>query len=162
MIHSSSVIDKKAEITDKVNIGPFCYVGPNVKLKDGVELISNVHIEGNTEIGRGTKIFPFASIGTQPQDLKFKGEKNNLIIGENKPSYNESDHEKLKKIRNSFNFNEKAQEIVNNFFKSKKIPYSKILRIDFFLGFKESKIKPLDYVKFFNVRDNGQVLMLEN
>ena len=83
MIHSSSVIDKKAEITDKVNIGPFCYVGPNVKLKDGVELISNVHIEGNTEVGRGTKIFPFASIGTQPQDLKFKGEKNNLIIGEN-------------------------------------------------------------------------------
>ena len=83
MIHSSSVIDKKAEISDKVNIGPFCYVGPNVKLKDGVELISNVHIEGNTEIGRGTKIFPFASIGTQPQDLKFKGEKNNLIIGEN-------------------------------------------------------------------------------
>ena len=82
MIHSSSVIDKKAEISDKVNIGPFCYVGPNVKLKDGVELISNVHIEGNTEVGRGTKIFPFASIGTQPQDLKFKGEKNNLIIGE--------------------------------------------------------------------------------
>ncbi len=83
MIHSSSVIDKKAEISDKVNIGPFCYVGPNVKLKDSVELISNVHIEGNTEVGRGTKIFPFASIGTQPQDLKFKGEKNNLIIGEN-------------------------------------------------------------------------------
>tara|TARA_A100001015_G_scaffold164120_1_gene182484 strand:- start:1666 stop:2445 length:780 start_codon:yes stop_codon:yes gene_type:complete len=83
MIHSSSVIHKKAEISDKVNIGPFCYVGPNVKLKDGVELISNVHIEGNTEVGRGTKIFPFASIGTQPQDLKFKGEKNNLIIGEN-------------------------------------------------------------------------------
>ena len=83
MIHSSSVIDKKAEISDKVNIGPFCYVGPNVKLKEGVELISNVHIEGNTEVGRGTKIFPFASIGTQPQDLKFKGEENSLIIGEN-------------------------------------------------------------------------------
>ena len=83
MIHSSSVIDKKAEISDKVNIGPFCYVGPNVKLKDDVKLVSNVHIEGNTEVGRGTKIFPFASIGTQPQDLKFKGEENSLIIGEN-------------------------------------------------------------------------------
>ena len=83
MIHSSSIIDKKAEISDKVNIGPFCYVGPNVKLKEGVELISNVHIEGKTEVGRGTKIFPFASIGTQPQDLKFKGEENSLIIGEN-------------------------------------------------------------------------------
>ncbi len=83
MIHSSSVIDKKAEISNKVKIGPFCYVGPNVKLKDGVELVSHVHIEGNTEIGRGTKLFPFSSIGTQPQDLKFRGEKNSLIIGEN-------------------------------------------------------------------------------
>ena len=83
MIHSSSVIDKRAEISSKAKIGPFCYVGPNVKLKDDVELISNVHIEGNTEIGRGTKLFPFASIGTQPQDLKFRGEKNSLIIGEN-------------------------------------------------------------------------------
>ena len=83
MIHNSSVIDKKAEISSKAKIGPYCYVGPNVKLKDDVELISNVHIEGNTEIGRGTKLFPFASIGTQPQDLKFRGEKNSLIIGEN-------------------------------------------------------------------------------
>ena len=83
MIHNSSVIDKKAKISKKIKIGPFCYVGPNVELKDDVELISNVHIEGNTSIGKGTRIFPFASIGTQPQDLKFKGEKNNLLIGEN-------------------------------------------------------------------------------
>ena len=83
MIHNSSVIDKKAKISKKIKIGPFCYVGPNVELKDDVELISNVHIEGNTSIGKGTRIFPFASIGTQPQDLKFKGEKNNLVIGEN-------------------------------------------------------------------------------
>ena len=83
MIHNSSVIDKKAKISKKIKIGPFCYVGPNVELKDDVELISNVHIEGNTSIGKGTRIFPFASLGTQPQDLKFKGEKNNLVIGEN-------------------------------------------------------------------------------
>ena len=83
MIHSSSVIDKKANISQKAKIGPFCYVGPNVELGDNVELISNVHIEGNTSIGKGTKIFPFASVGTQPQDLKFKGEKNSLQIGEN-------------------------------------------------------------------------------
>ena len=83
MIHGSSVIDKKANISKKAKIGPFCYVGPNVKLGDNVELISNVHIEGNTTIGFGTKIFPFASIGTQPQDLKFKGEKTSLSIGEN-------------------------------------------------------------------------------
>ena len=83
MIHNSSVIDKKAKISDKVKIGPFCYVGPNVELAEEVELISNVHIEGHTKIGKGTRIFPFASIGTQPQDLKFKNEKNSLSIGEN-------------------------------------------------------------------------------
>ena len=83
MIHKSSIVDKNAKITKNVKIGPFCYVGPNVELSDNVELISNVHIEGNTTIGAGTKIFPFASIGTQPQDLKFKGEKNSLIIGHN-------------------------------------------------------------------------------
>tara|TARA_Y100000590_G_scaffold176550_1_gene201730 strand:- start:2379 stop:3161 length:783 start_codon:yes stop_codon:yes gene_type:complete len=83
MIHSSSVIDKKAKIGKEVKIGPFCYIGPEVEIYDAVELISNVHIEGNTKIGKGTKIFPFASIGTQPQDLKFKGESNSLQIGEN-------------------------------------------------------------------------------
>jgi len=83
MIHKSSEIDKKAKISKNVKIGPFCYVGPGVELSENVELISNVHIEGNTSIGRSTKIFPFASIGTQPQDLKFKGEKNSLIVGEN-------------------------------------------------------------------------------
>ena len=83
MINNSSVIDKKANISSKAKVGPFCYIGPNVKLADNVELISNVHIEGDTSIGEGTKIFPFASIGTQPQDLKFKGEKSSLIIGKN-------------------------------------------------------------------------------
>ena len=83
MIHSSSVIDKKAKISKNAIIGPFCNVGPNVVLEDNVNLISNVHIEGNTLVGKGTKIFPYASIGTQPQDLKFKGEKNSLLIGQN-------------------------------------------------------------------------------
>ena len=83
MIHNSSVIDKKAKIGNNVKIGPFCYIGPNVKIEDGAELISNIHIEGNTKIGKKTRIFPFASIGTQPQDLKFKGESNSLEIGEN-------------------------------------------------------------------------------
>ena len=83
MIHSSSLIDKKAKIGTGVKIGPFCNIGPNVELKPNVELISNVHIEGNTVIGKGTKIFPFASIGTMPQDLKYKGESNSVSIGEN-------------------------------------------------------------------------------
>ena len=82
MIHKSSVIDKNAKISSTVTIGPFCYIGPNVELSDGVELISNVHIEGFTKIGKNTKIYPFAAIGTQPQDLKFKNEKTSLQIGE--------------------------------------------------------------------------------
>ena len=83
MMHQSSIIDQKAKIGKNVKIGPFCFVGPQVQLNEGVELISNVHIEGNTKIGKGTKIFPFASIGTVPQDLKYKGEANSLEIGEN-------------------------------------------------------------------------------
>ena len=83
MIHKTSVIDKNAIIKENVKVGPFCYIGSQVTLEENVELISNVHIEGDTRVGKGTKIFPFASIGTQPQDLKFKNEKNSLVIGKN-------------------------------------------------------------------------------
>tara|TARA_B100001123_G_C15274907_1_gene1011775 strand:+ start:119 stop:901 length:783 start_codon:yes stop_codon:yes gene_type:complete len=83
MIHNSSIVDKKAKIGKNVKVGPFCYIGPMVDIADNVELISHVHVEGKTKIGKGTKIFPFASIGTTPQDLKYKGESNSLIIGEN-------------------------------------------------------------------------------
>ena len=83
MIHKSSIISPKAKISKQAKIGPFCFVGENVHIKENVELISNVHVEGNTIIGKGTKIFPFASIGTQPQDLKYNGEANSLEIGEN-------------------------------------------------------------------------------
>ena len=83
MIHKSSVISPKAKISKNVKIGPFCFIGENVEIKENVELISNVHVEGNTIVGKGTKIFPFASIGTQPQDLKYNGEANSLKIGEN-------------------------------------------------------------------------------
>jgi len=83
MIHNSSVIDKKAKIGKNVKIGPFCFVGPKVQINDNVELISNVHIEGKTIVGEGTKIYPFSSIGTPPQDKKYKGEDNSLEIGKN-------------------------------------------------------------------------------
>jgi UDP-N-acetylglucosamine acyltransferase len=83
MIHKTSVIDSKAKISKNVKIGPFCFIGPEVQLGENVELISNVHIEGNTKIGNGTKVFPFASIGTEPQDLKYNNEKNSTFIGEN-------------------------------------------------------------------------------
>ena len=81
MIHNSSVIDKKAKIGKNVKIGPFCFVGPKVQINDNVELISNVHIEGKTMVGEGTKIYPFSSVGTPPQDKKYKGEDNSLEIG---------------------------------------------------------------------------------
>jgi UDP-N-acetylglucosamine acyltransferase len=83
MIHQSSVVNTKAKLSKNVKIGPFCFIGPEVHLGENVELISNVHLEGNTKIGNGTKIFPFASIGTEPQDLKYNNEKNSIIIGEN-------------------------------------------------------------------------------
>jgi len=83
MIHKSSIIDKKAKISNNVKIGPYSVIGPNVVIGENVEIYSHVNITGNTQIGANTKIFPFASIGTAPQDLKFKGEKNSLIIGKN-------------------------------------------------------------------------------
>ena len=83
MIHKTSIIDKKAKISKTAKIGPYTVIGPNVEIEDNVEIHSHVNIVGNTKIGEKTKIFPFASIGTQPQDLKFKGELNNLIIGKN-------------------------------------------------------------------------------
>ena len=82
MIHNSSIISKKAKIGNNVKIGPYCNIGDFVQLDEDVELISNVHIEGNTTIGKGTKIFPFASVGTAPQDLKYSNEPNSLVIGE--------------------------------------------------------------------------------
>ena len=83
MIHNSSVIDKKAKIGKNVKIGPFCFIGPKVQINNNVELISNVHIEGKTIVGEGTKIYPFSSVGTPPQDKKYKGEDNSLEIGKN-------------------------------------------------------------------------------
>jgi len=83
MIHKTSIIDKNAKISLTAKIGPYTIIGSNVEISDEVEIHSHVNIAGNTKIGNGTKIFPFASIGTQPQDLKYKGEKNSLIIGKN-------------------------------------------------------------------------------
>jgi len=80
-IHPTAIVSESAEIGDKVHIGPYCMVGPEVKLATGVELISHVVVAGDTTIGDNTRIFPFASIGHQPQDLKYKGEPSRLTIG---------------------------------------------------------------------------------
>ena len=83
MIHKTSIIDKNAKISKTAKIGPYSIIGSNVEIGDEVEIHSHANIVGNTKIGSGTQIFPFASIGTQPQDLKYKGEKNSLVIGKN-------------------------------------------------------------------------------
>ena len=83
MIHSSAIIDSNAEISDKVDIGPYCVIGSGVKIEENTKIHSHVNIIGNTTIGKNNEIFPFVSIGTNPQDLKYKGESNSIIIGDN-------------------------------------------------------------------------------
>ena len=80
-ISKSSIISDEAKIASNVSIGDFCYIGPNVSINENCRIMSHVHISGDTTIGTGNIIYPFASIGTDPQDLKFKGEKNKLEIG---------------------------------------------------------------------------------
>ena len=71
MIHKTAIVDSKAKISDNVEIGAYSIIH------------SHVNIVGNTKIGENNQIYPFSSIGTPPQDLKYKGEKNSLIIGNN-------------------------------------------------------------------------------
>ena len=82
-IHVLAVVDPAAKLGVGVTVGPFCTIGPNVELGDHSELISHVALAGKTKIGAGARIFPFASIGHIPQDLKFKGEDSVLEIGSN-------------------------------------------------------------------------------
>ena len=80
-IHPSSVVDRKARLGEGVRIGPFCMIGPDAEIGDGVQCLSHVVIAGRTRIGARTRIFPFSSIGHEPQDLKFRGESSTLEIG---------------------------------------------------------------------------------
>jgi len=82
MIHKTAVIDSKAKISSTVEIGPYTVIGPNVEIDDHVVIQSHVNITGYTIIGKENKIYPFASIGNDPQDMKYKGEKTKLIIGD--------------------------------------------------------------------------------
>jgi len=82
-IHPTAIVERGAELGDGVTIGPYSIVGPEVRLGSGVTLLSHVVIAGRTQIGDGCRIFPFASIGQPPQDLKYAGEPSELIIGRN-------------------------------------------------------------------------------
>tara|TARA_X000000368_G_C22907598_1_gene657027 strand:- start:58 stop:840 length:783 start_codon:yes stop_codon:yes gene_type:complete len=83
MIHKTAIIDSKAIISENVKIGPYSVIGPNVEIGNGTIIQSHVNITGKTKIGLNNKIYPFASIGNDPQDLKFQGEETNLEIGDN-------------------------------------------------------------------------------
>ncbi|WP_199259700.1 acyl-ACP--UDP-N-acetylglucosamine O-acyltransferase [Paracoccus binzhouensis] len=80
-VHPSAVVDPAAVIGEGCEIGPFCVVGPEVVLGRGVVLKSHVVVAGETAIGDETVVFPFASLGEVPQDLKFRGERTRLEIG---------------------------------------------------------------------------------
>lgn len=82
-IHPTAVVDPAARLGEDVVIGPYCVVGAGVTLGDGVNLRSHVVVDGLTEIGASTRIFPFAAIGLPPQDLKYHGEESRLIVGVN-------------------------------------------------------------------------------
>ena len=80
-IHPSAVIEQGAQLADGVEIGPFCHVGSRVSLGANVKLRSHAVVDGRTTIGEGTEVFPFAAVGTPPQDLKFRGEESSIEIG---------------------------------------------------------------------------------
>ena len=80
-IHSTAIVAEGAKIAPSAVIGPYCIVGPHVALDEGVRLISHVVIDGITSIGSNSVVYPFASLGQRPQDLKYKGEPSRLEIG---------------------------------------------------------------------------------
>lgn len=82
-IHPTAVVDPHAELAGDVEIGPYVVIGANVKIAEGAKIQSHAVIDGFTTMGRGNVVFPFATVGTIPQDLKYRGEPSELIIGDN-------------------------------------------------------------------------------
>ncbi len=82
-IHPTAIVSNKAQIGSGAEIGPYCVIGDDVKIGEGTIVKSHAVIEGDTLIGKNNIIFPFVTIGVAPQDLKFRGEKSRVIIGDN-------------------------------------------------------------------------------
>ncbi|MCA8929283.1 MAG: acyl-ACP--UDP-N-acetylglucosamine O-acyltransferase [Alphaproteobacteria bacterium] len=82
-LHPTAVVDPQAVVAESAHIGPFCVVGPHVRLGENVTLHSHAVVDGRTEIGEGSELYPFSSIGHPPQDLKYSGEASRLVIGRN-------------------------------------------------------------------------------
>lgn len=81
-VHPTAIVDPCAEIDSEVEVGPYAVVGPGVRVGKGSKISTHAVVQGRTTIGQGNVIFPFASVGSVPQDLKFKGEPSELIIGD--------------------------------------------------------------------------------
>lgn len=81
-IHPTAVIDSSAEIDSSASVGPYAIIGPRVTVGPEVEIMSHAFVDKDTSVGRGSRIFPFASVGADPQDLKYQGERSRLVIGE--------------------------------------------------------------------------------
>lgn len=82
-IHPTAVVDPHAHLANDVEIGPYVIVGANVRIDAGTKIQSHAVVDGLTTLGRGNVVFPFATVGTIPQDLKYRGEPSELIIGDN-------------------------------------------------------------------------------
>ena len=82
-IHKNSFISKNVELGNNVKIGPYCHIDGDIKIGDNTELKSHIVVSGKTSIGSNNIFYPFSNIGCDPQDLKFKGEESELIIGNN-------------------------------------------------------------------------------
>ena len=80
-VHPTAIVDAGATLGENCTVGPYCLVGGDVVLGDGCVLHSHVVVEGRTSLGAGCKVFPFASLGHAPQDLKYRGEPSRLEIG---------------------------------------------------------------------------------
>ena len=81
-IHPTAVVSEGAIIGKDVDIGPYSIVGPNLEIGDGTKVMPHVFLDGRTKIGKNCIVYPFASIGTQTQDLKYKGETTYTEIGD--------------------------------------------------------------------------------
>lgn len=81
-IHKTAIVHSKAQIEEGVKVGPYCVIGEHVRIRKGAILEAHIFLNGWTDIGENCHIYPFATLGTEPQDIKYQGEESKLIIGQ--------------------------------------------------------------------------------